>query len=59
MIRIGTNVLGGRVDKRGGNGWDPLWFGEAIAQKGLASEQGQEELMQEGGQFGSLQDTLT
>lgn len=52
MVRIRTNML------RGGHGWDPLWFEEAIAQKGLASEQGQEELMQEVGQFGTLQDTL-
>lgn len=33
---------------------DPLWFGEAIAQKGLASEHGQEELVQEGGQIRAL-----
>lgn len=58
MVRIGTDVLRCRVDKRGGNGWNTLWFGEAIEQKGLSPEQGQEELMQEGGQFRALQDTL-
>jgi hypothetical protein len=43
--------------------WEVGWVrevgtGGTIAQKGLASEQGQEELTQEGGQFGALQDTL-